>query len=111
MARQSHFTMSTFGFGPAAMAADPAIQQSGTTPALATAEFVTSAAAGNQFEIDSSKLALSRTRSDAVKRFAQRMVEDHTDAAAKFKTAAAEAKLSPPGAALDAKHRAVGKMR
>jgi putative membrane protein len=90
------------------MAADPAgAQQSTAAPAASTASFLNSVAAGNQFEIDSSKLALSRSKSDAVKRFAQRMVDDHTEAAGKFKIAVTEAKLTPPSDKLDAKHQAV----
>jgi putative membrane protein len=108
MARFGFPAIAIFGFACAAMTADPAgAQQSAAAPAASTASFLNSVAAGNQFEIDSSKLALSRSKSDAVKRFAQRMVDDHTEAAGKFKIAVTEAKLTPPSEKLDAKHQAV----
>src|SRR5712671_4189612 len=89
-----------------AMALAPAVlgQAAGAPPSTAT--FLTSVAAGNLFEIDSSKVALSRTKSDAVKAFANQMVADHTAAGVKFKQAVAEAKLISPPEKLDAKHQA-----
>ena len=72
-----------------------------------TAAFVASVAAGNLFEIESSKLALDRTRSDRVKEFAHRMIDDHGAAALKFRQAVNDANLTPPPAKLDAKHQAV----
>jgi putative membrane protein len=89
-----------------AFAADPATNQAAGPPAP-TATFVATIAAGNLFEIQSSELALRRSKSKAVKDFAQRMVVDHNSAAAKFKQALAEAKLTPPAEKLDAKHQAV----
>ena len=65
------------------------------------------AAFGNMFEIESSKLALDRSTAEPVKDFAQRMVDDHSAAAIKFKEAVVEAKLAMPPDKLDAKHRAI----
>ena len=54
-----------------------------------------------------SELALRRSKSNAVREFANRMVTDHNAAAAKFKQAVADAKLTPPAEKLDAEHRAI----
>ncbi len=69
--------------------------------------FVTKAAAGNLFEIESSKLALSRSKDEKVRSFATQMVSDHGEAATKFKKAVREAKLKQPPEALDPKHKAI----
>ena len=88
----------------AALAADPASKQA-SAPVAPTATFVAQAAFGNMFEIESSKLALERSKAGPVKAFAQRMVDDHSAAAVKFKEAVLEAKLAMPPDKLDAKHR------
>ena len=90
----------------AALAADPATKQA-SAPVAPTATFVAQAAFGNMFEIESSKLALERSKAGAVKAFAQRMVDDHSAAAVKFKEAVLEAKLAMPPDKLDAKHQAI----
>ncbi|QKS02132.1 DUF4142 domain-containing protein [Sphingomonas sp. CL5.1] len=56
--------------------------------------FANAAAASDAFEIATSKLALTASRSAAIKRFAQKMIDAHTGSTAKLKTAAASA--SPP---------------
>ena len=86
------------------LAADPATKQA-SAPVAPTATFVAQAAFGNMFEIESSKLALERSKAGPVKAFAQRMVDDHSAAAVKFKEAVLEAKLAMPPDKLDAKHR------
>jgi putative membrane protein len=40
-------------------------------------DFVQKAVSGNQFEFESSQLALDRSQDDAVRQFAQQMVDDH----------------------------------
>jgi len=72
-----------------------------------TADFLVKAAAGNKFEIDSSRLALDKSKSATVQAFAKMMVKDHEEAAAKMQRAVTEAKLSAPPGALDAKHQAI----
>ena len=52
------------------------------------AEFVNQAATSGMFEIQSSELALDKSRDDRVREFAQHMVKDHTEASQKLKTAA-----------------------
>jgi putative membrane protein len=89
-----------------ALAADPSTKQA-SAPVAPTATFVAQAAFGNMFEIESSKLALERSKAAPVKAFAQRMVDDHSAGAVKFKEAVLEAKLAMPPDKLDARHQAV----
>jgi putative membrane protein len=94
---------------PLAFAADPPARQA-AAPAMATpstSTFLTNTAVANLFEIESSKLALSKTGNDKIKAFANQMVTDHTAAGAKFKQAVTDAKLTPPAEKLDAKHQAL----
>jgi putative membrane protein len=63
------------------------------------------AGGSNQFEIQSSELALSRSQSGKVKDFATRMITDHMNAAGKLKAALGQARLAAPADALDAKHQ------
>jgi len=44
----------------------------------------------NTFEIESSQMALNRTKADKVDAFAKHMIDDHSAAAAKMKAAAAK---------------------
>lgn len=53
--------------------------------------FANTAAAGDAFEIATSNLALEKSQSSAIKKFAQAMVTAHTDSTAKLKVAAASA--------------------
>ena len=69
--------------------------------------FVAQVSGGNTFEIESSKLAMTKTKAEPVRSFANEMVADHTAAAAKFKQALSEAKVNPPREGVDAKHKAV----
>lgn len=89
-------------------AADPAYKP---TPATVTptAAFVQAAVVGNLFEVETSKLALERSQSEAVKTFAQHMVDDHSAAGVKFTDAANQATLPlpPPPFKLDAEHQAM----
>ncbi len=62
------------------------------------AEFVTKATQATNFEIASSKLALTRASNAKVKTFAQTMIDDHTSAAEKMKAAAAKDNVDAGGA-------------
>ncbi len=53
-------------------------------------------AAAGQFEIQSSQLALQKSQNDAVKQFAQRMIEDHTKLGEKLKTTLQNANIPVP---------------
>jgi putative membrane protein len=90
-----------------AFAADPPSTAAATAPALSTDAFLAKLVLGNKFEIDSSKLAGSKSRSETVKAFASRMVRDHNDAAAKLKQALVDAKLEAPIDVLDTRHQAL----
>ncbi len=78
------------------------------TGTLSGPRFVETAAIAGLFEIEAAKLALTRSRNDAVRRFAQQMVDDHTRIAADLKRAATAANgdISVPSA-LDAEHDAL----
>jgi putative membrane protein len=96
-----------------ALASVPAMAQTTTAPApnppagtttpakVNAAEFVSQAATSGMFEIQSSELALSKSRDDRVRDFAQRMVKDHTEASHKLKTAAGSTNVPT---SLDAEH-------
>lgn len=62
-----------------------------TTEVTSGQTFANTAAASDAFEIASSKLALTKATSDAVKAFAQKMIDAHTASTAKVKAAAASA--------------------
>lgn len=100
------------GAGTAALAADPPADQATSQPAPPVAvpsaeSFLASVAADDQFEIESSKLALERSRSRAVKDFADRMVDDHRAAAIRLKEALARAKREMPPEKLDVRQQAI----
>jgi putative membrane protein len=71
---------------------------SATSDAAATpmtaADFANAAAASDNFEIQSSKLASDKAKSADIKAFAQMLVKDHTKSTADLKAAAAKA--NPP---------------
>jgi len=76
-------------------------------PATAeTRDYMSKAAMGDLFEIQSSRLALQRANSQEVKDFADMMVKDHMQATKKLEAAAQEQKItiSPPSK-LDADHQ------
>ena len=74
--------------------------------AVSTDAFLKQTAVGNQFEIDSSELALSKSNSTDVKAFASQMVNDHGAAGTAFKKAVSDAKLKEPSTS-DDKHDAI----
>ena len=71
-------------------------------PAPSPATYVTKAGAGDQYEIQSSKLVLATTKNPALKQFATRMVSDHNKSTADVKAAAVRSKLTPKPPMLDA---------
>lgn len=108
MARACLAYFATLVLSASAWAADPAHKP---TPATVTptATFVQAAVVSNLFEVESSKLALDRSQSAAIKTFAQHMVDDHSAAGVKFIEAENVAKLPlpPPPFKLDAEHQAM----
>jgi len=102
-------SIASTGFAQTMAPGTPANPQQATVKATvpSTADFLGKAAAGNTFEIDSSKLALDKSKSEPVRAFANMMIRDHGEAAAKMKQAVADAKLPAPADTLDAKHQAL----
>jgi putative membrane protein len=84
-------------------AAAPAVAD--TVPE-ATRTFIDKAAVANQYEIDTSQLALKYGKEADVKTFAQQMIDDHTKAGQELKASLAEAKIEPPKDGLDITHTA-----
>jgi putative membrane protein len=78
-----------------------------TAPMVNTVDaYVAGAAIGDMYEIASSKLALEKSKSAEVRKFAQQMVTDHEATTAKLKAALTEAKLSiTPPAKLDTRRQ------
>ena len=76
-------------------------------PALAAEtaqDFVTKAAIGGMFEVQSSKVAQDKLQDGSLKDFAQKMISDHGAANAKLESIAGEQKLQIP-TDLDAPHK------
>jgi putative membrane protein len=77
---------------------------------VASSNFVQKVAMSDQFEIESSKLALQKATDQQIKQFAQQMIDEHSKSSDKLRTTlqSAGANMSPPaGIALDAKHKAL----
>jgi putative membrane protein len=91
--------MTALAAGVAAMAmAGAAFAQAATS----ASDYVMKAGAGDQYEIQSSQLLLSSTTDPKLKRFANKMIADHTKSTAMVKAAATKAGMTPPPPALDA---------
>ena len=76
------------------------------TAAGAPDMFVTQSAIGNQFEIDESRLAVKRSTSPEIKKFAERMITDHGKAGKELKRIVKKDKLGTVPSKLDADHQA-----
>lgn len=78
-----------------------------TKPSPATDNFVRNTMMGSVFEIESSKLALSKSSSAKVKEFAQKMIDDHTAASTSLKTVLSTSPSYPAAVSgtLDDKHQ------
>nr|WP_256515229.1 DUF4142 domain-containing protein [Alsobacter ponti] len=87
-------------------------QSAATKPAVAAAAvdakaFVSTVANSNKFEIESSRVALQKSKREDVKRFAQMMIDDHTKAEQEFVQAVKAANEQLPDTSkLDAQHEA-----
>lgn len=75
--------------------------------AASAKNFVRDASMSNQFEIQSSQMALERSRDDNVKQFAQHMIDDHSEAGKNLESAlsSSESNVEAPADQLDAKHQ------
>jgi putative membrane protein len=67
-------------------------------------KFLKDAAIGGMVKVELGKLAVQKASSDAVKQFAQKMVDDHTRANEEVKQIAHKANISLPDS-LDSKHQ------
>ncbi len=67
-------------------------------------DFVAMAVSSNMFEIESSRIALEKSDNDALKRFAQHMIDDHTTASRNLEAALAAGPKSAMPERLDPKH-------
>jgi len=76
-------------------------------PMVTAAQFVPTAASSNAFEIQSSRIALQRSRNPEVRRFAQQMIRDHNLAGRRMVAAVRASGMSPPPPGLSAKHEAM----
>lgn len=65
-------------------------------------EYVRMAGAGDQYEIQSSRLVLQTTRNPALRRFASEMIRDHTKSTADVKRAAMQSRVMAGPPRLDA---------
>jgi putative membrane protein len=74
---------------------------------LAAPMYMTMAASGDQFEIQSSQLALQRSSNPQLRQFAQMLITDHSNMSAQRLAAAQGAGLTPPPPALSAEHAAM----
>ena len=73
---------------------------------ISTRDFVHNASIANEFEIESSQLALEKSQNNDVKDFAQRMVDDHTDTGDRMKEAlSSSGSKAKPTDMLDNKHQ------
>jgi len=93
---------------PASEAVPTETAMDGTTTETAgvdqgVTDFVQKAALSDMFEIESSKLALERSQVQAVKDFAQKMIDAHTATSNELKSLASAAMVTPPPA-LDNDH-------
>jgi putative membrane protein len=91
--------------------ASPALEAKDTNGAE---DFVKTASMANEFEIESSRLALDKSQNTDVRRFAQQMIDDHEKAGKDLQAAVQEATVSPESVtqALDDKHQKImGELR
>jgi putative membrane protein len=80
----------------------------GITPK--TADFVSEAASGDMFEIESSKLAAQKGN-DQVRQFANQMVTDHTKTSNELKAKTQQANVSVPSEMSSSQQRMIEKLR
>jgi len=107
-------TLITTAAAFALVTAGPALAQTDATnsgtqvvvEAHSPQEFATMVAQSNMFEIESSKLALDKSKQDEVRSFAQQMIDDHTKAGEAMKEAAQKASVSETPQKLNAEYQA-----
>lgn len=90
----------------------PALAQTGSTMSsgmapVSDATFVKNAAISDMYEIQAGQLAQTKAASADVKRFASKMVADHTKTTDQLKALLASKPGMKPPSAMDAKHKAL----
>lgn len=76
----------------------------GAAGQLNTDQFIAQAGSSGMAEVELSRLALSKSQSDAIKRFAQTMIDDHSKANEKL-IAVAKSQGKTPPSSMQPKHR------
>ncbi len=90
--------------------AQPAVAQTKTTATTVAMEvktpedFAKMASQSNMLEVETSKLALEKSKKEDIRAFAQRMVDDHTNAGKEMEKAAASDGVTAVPAKLDDQH-------
>jgi putative membrane protein len=108
MLRRAGLLMGLFLIASPVLAADPPrLATMRPMPAVTTEAFVQRTASGNSFEIESSKLAVAKTSSSAVRAFAEQMIEDHAEAGDSFRTVLSQIGMKLPSDELDAPRRMI----
>jgi putative membrane protein len=107
MLRRSLCLMAFAALESPVWAADPASNSAvlRPMPAPTTDAFLARAAAASVFEIESSRLALGKSRSSAVRAFADRVIADHALADDTFDKVVTEAELAAPAKQMDRQQR------
>jgi len=95
------------GSAPAQPPATPQGTQPDFSKGLTDAQFVTLAAASDLAEINLGRVGTERAASADVKKFAEKMVADHTKSSKELLAMAAKKGLAPSVAKMDAKHEAL----
>jgi putative membrane protein len=96
--------VAVFALAGLAGPSDARLRQRAVKPLSAEA-FALKAANSNEFEIQSSQLALQKSHNDEIRKFAQRMIDDHTKLADEAKATLQQANLQEPPAELDREHQ------
>ena len=84
--------------------------QGSLVPAKPAVDYVANAASGDMLEIQTSQLALERSRNAPVRAFAEQMTKDHPSLSQALMTAARNSGVTPPPPALTARHADMLKM-
>lgn len=95
MSRLHHLIMAV---GLALMLSAP-FAKAAVPPSAETAEFIRGAMIGNNFEIESSRMALQKSTHAGVRAFAEQMISDHSKAMSDLKQAVDTAGLDMPAEA------------
>lgn len=84
----------------------PATQSDSTELSTFDRQFMSKAAQGGMAEVELSRIALQRSKSNEVKQFAQRMIQDHSQANAQLSQLAQQKGVTLPKQ-LDAQHKQI----